>query len=237
MRSSPEVWVIDAHRVRVTGARAAGFRLSGRGYAPAIFYALFVRLFVPSGWWGRLRVLGSDAVPCEGAVLVVPNHDSQWDPIAVALALRRRRRLRFLARANLWKIPGLGPLLYALHQIPIERGTGDAKALEEALDALRAGEALCVFPEGKLSGGEALRARSGVARLWEWCPQARIVLAAVSGTTDYVRFPRRPRVKVEFFEPRDGQPSGSESAAELAGRLLAQVREQVPPTPAGRRRR
>jgi 1-acyl-sn-glycerol-3-phosphate acyltransferase len=176
-------------------------------------------------------------VPEDGALLLVPNHDSQWDPLVDGLALRRRRRVRFLARANLWKIPGLGPVLYGLGQIPIERGAGDARALEEAIEALHMGEAICVFPEGRLSQGERLRARSGVARLASWCPGVSVVLCAVQGTTDYVRFPRRPCVTVAFFQPRGGQPRADEEPAELAARLLAEIREDVPPVPAGRRHR
>jgi 1-acyl-sn-glycerol-3-phosphate acyltransferase len=176
-------------------------------------------------------------VPDQGQVLLVPNHDSQWDPVLIAVALRRRRQVRYLARANLWKIPGLGPVLYGLGQIPIERGAGDAAALEEAITALRGGEVLCVFPEGKLSDGERLRARAGVGRLASWCPGVRVVLCAVEGTTDFVRFPRRPRVRVSFFEPAGGQPRPGEAPGELAARLLDEVRKRVPPAPSGRRRR
>ena len=184
-----------------------------------------------------MKVSGAVVVPGSGPVLLVPNHDSQWDPVIVALALRKRRQLRFLARANLWTIPGLGAILSAIGQIPIERGAGDAAALERAVAALGAGEALCVFPEGKLSGGRRLRARTGVARLAASCPQARVVLCAVRGTTDYVRFPRRPTVAVEFFEPSNGQPRQDEEASELAERLLGEFTERVPPAPPGRRRR
>jgi 1-acyl-sn-glycerol-3-phosphate acyltransferase len=180
-------------------------------------------------------VHGLETVPEEGPVLVVPNHDSQWDPVVAGVALRKRRKLRFLARANLWKIRGLGPIMNGLRQIPIERGTGDADALARAIEALREGEALCVFPEGKLSRGERLRARSGVGRLARECLGARVVLCAIEGTTDYVRFPRRPRVTVTLFEPAGGQPRADEEPAELAARLLAELRERVPPVPAGRK--
>jgi 1-acyl-sn-glycerol-3-phosphate acyltransferase len=184
-----------------------------------------------------MKVEGVQAVPESGPLLLVPNHDSQWDPVLLAVALRKRRMIRYLARANLWKIPGLGPILYAIGQIPIERGAGDTGALDEAVAALRGGAALCVFPEGKLSGGQRLRARSGVGRLAGWCPGVRVVLCAVQGTTDYVRFPKRPRVRVRFFEPAGGQPRPGEDAGELAERLLDEIRERVPPAPPGRRRR
>ncbi|MEA2374023.1 MAG: 1-acyl-sn-glycerol-3-phosphate acyltransferase [Thermoleophilaceae bacterium] len=189
-------------------------------------YAAISRLLLPLAWWGRVRTTGIEVVPERGPVLVVPNHDSQMDPVMLGVALRRRRMLRFLARADLWRMRGLGPIMNGMRQIPIERGKGDARALDAAVAALHAGEAICVFPEGKLSLGERLRARSGVARLRAACPEAVVVLAAISGTTDYVRFPRRPRVRIELFQP----PPGVEEPQQL----LDAVRERVPPAPAGR---
>ena len=200
-----------------------------------MIYTLVTRLLLPLNWWGRVRVAGLDAVPRQGPLLLVPNHDSQMDPVVIGVALRRRRQLRYLARANLWKIRGLGPLLNGMRQIPIERGAGDARALDRAVEALQAGEAICVFPEGKLSMGERLRARSGVGRLAAACPGATVVLCAISGSTDYVRFPRRPRVSVSFFAAASGQPQPGEEPSELAARLLAELREAVPPAVAGRR--
>jgi 1-acyl-sn-glycerol-3-phosphate acyltransferase len=200
-----------------------------------VLYGLIARLLLPAAWWGRMSVEGMEAVPERGPVLVVPNHDSQWDPPLVGVALRRRRHpLHFLARANLWKIPGLGPILSAIGQIPIERGAGDRGALDEAVETLRSGEAVCVFPEGKLSNGERLRARSGVGWLARSCPDVRVVLCAVTGTTDLVRFPRRPRVRITFFEPASGQPRPDDDPSELATRLLSELRERVPPVAAGR---
>lgn len=200
-----------------------------------VFYDAIASLFRPSAWWGRLGVSGLEHVPASGPLLVVPNHDSQWDPVLVGLAIRPRRRLRFIAHADLWRIPGLGPILDGLGQIPIRRGGGDAAALDRTVESLRDGHAVCVFPEGRLSFGEPLRARTGVGLLAGWCPEARVVLSAVEGCTDYVRFPRRPRVTVRFFPPSSGQLQPGEHPTEFAARLLAEVRALVPPIAAGRR--
>src|SRR3954469_23072443 len=134
-------------------------------------------------WWARLRSDGLEHVPERGPVLLVPNHDSQWDPLAVGVALRGKRQVLYLARASLWRIPGLGPVLNALRQIPVRRGEGDTAAMEHAVEALRAGGVVCVFPEGGLSWGERPRARSGVGRIAQACPEATVVLCAVRGTT------------------------------------------------------
>jgi 1-acyl-sn-glycerol-3-phosphate acyltransferase len=196
-------------------------------------YRLLTFLLAPLAWWGRLRVAGLERVPADGPLLVVPNHDSQMDPIMVGLALRRQRSLRFLGRAELWRNRPLGWLLYAAHQIPIERGAQDVAALDEAVAALRDGEAICIFPEGKLSRGEDLRARTGVARLAAACPEARIVLCTVAGATDFARFPKRPNVELQFL-PTGALPSPSESPQDFASALLREVRRCVPPQKAGR---
>lgn len=197
-------------------------------------YRLLTLLLAPLAWWGRLRVAGLELVSASGPLLVVPNHDSQMDPVMIALALRRHRSLRFLGRAELWRNAVLGRLLYAAHQIPIARGAQDTAALDEAIASLRGGEAICIFCEGGLSRGAQMRARTGVSRLAAACPEARVVLCAVAGTTDFVRFPRRPRVSVEFMAP-PALPSPADAPQEFASTLLAELRKSVPPARAGRK--
>ena len=162
-----------------------------RRWAPGErFYRALIILLIPLRAWARLEVHGVEELRAPGGVLLVANHDSSVEPLALAEAtMRVRRPLRFLTRANLWRLWPLGIVLDGTRQIPIERGAGDLDALEHAVSALRAGEAVCIFPEGTISRGERLRARRGVARLAEAAPDARIVLAAVSGGTDLVRFP------------------------------------------------
>ncbi len=201
---------------------------------PTRTYRLAMGLSRLLGLWGRLEVEGLAALPPSGPVLVVGNHDSYWDPVMIGLAARGRRQIRALAKSTLWKTPGLGPVLDGMGQIPIDRGAGDVAALERAISELRAGACIGVFPEGTRSRGERLRARSGVGRLAAAVPEASIVLVSIEGTTDVARFPRRPRVRCRFFEPRGGQAGSGEDPAALASRLLEELRELVPAVAAGR---
>jgi 1-acyl-sn-glycerol-3-phosphate acyltransferase len=186
--------------------------------------------------WGRLRVEGLEALPESGPVLVVGNHDSHWDPVTVGVATIRRRQIKALAKSDLWKMRGLGPVLDGMGQIPLERGAGDAAALARAIEELRRGACIGVFPEGTRSRGRVLRARSGIGRLALEVPEAKLVCVAIEGTTELTRFPRRPRLRTRFFEPSGGQARPDEVPGELAARLLAEIRELVPPVAAGRRR-
>ena len=202
---------------------------------PTHTYRLAMGICRPLGRWSRLRVDGLGSLPESGPVLIVGNHDSYWDPVLIGLAARGRRQIRALAKSTLWKVPGLAPVLDGMGQIPIERGAGDAGALERAVSELRAGACIGIFPEGTSSRGERLRARSGVGRLAIEVPEARIVLVAIEGTAEIVRFPRRPRIRARFLEPRGGQVAPGEDPGVLASRLLAELRELVPPVAAKRR--
>jgi 1-acyl-sn-glycerol-3-phosphate acyltransferase len=180
--------------------------------------------------WGRLRAEGLDVLPESGPVLVVGNHDSHWDPISVGVSAIRRRQVKALAKSDLWKVRGLAPVLNGMGQIPIERGAGDAGALARAIEELRRGACIGVFPEGTRSQGREMRARSGVGRLALEVPEAKLVCVAIEGTSNLTGFPRRPRIRVRFFEPAGGQAREDEQPGELAARLLVEIRELVPPS-------
>jgi 1-acyl-sn-glycerol-3-phosphate acyltransferase len=186
--------------------------------------------------WGRLEVAGLEELPAFGPVLLAGNHDSLMDPVVVGVAARQRRQIRALAKSSLWDVRGLGPILRGMGQIPIDRGRGDAHALDWAVDALQAGSCIGIFPECTISRGWTLRARSGLGRLAQAVPEAKLVCVAVTGSVDYAKFPKRPRVRVEFFAPESGQPAEGEEATAIAVRLLAEIRERAPIVTAGRRR-
>ncbi len=210
---------------------------STRAAEPAsLVYRLVMLLATPIvRWWGRLEVVGLELLPISGARVLIGNHDSHWDPVVVGVAARGRQ-LHALAKASLWHNRVLAWVLDRMGQIPIERGRGDAGALAAAIDHLRRGQCIGVFPEGTVSHGRTLRALSGAGRLALAVPGSCIVAARVTGVVDIVRFPHRPRLRVEFFEPSGGQAQPGESALLLTKRVMAEVRAGAPPVAAARRR-
>ncbi|HSY14763.1 MAG TPA: lysophospholipid acyltransferase family protein [Jatrophihabitantaceae bacterium] len=185
-------------------------------------------------WWGRLEATGVPEVPGTGPLLIIANHDSQWDPVVIGSALVGRRQIRALAKASLWKNKVVAWVLDNMGQIPIDRGRGDLEALDAAVRKLEGGACIGIFPEGTISRGKVLRARSGGGRLAQAVPGTRIVACAVTGAVDIVRFPKRPRITVRFFEPASGQVKPGESSIAIMKRVTAEIRELAPPAIAGR---
>lgn len=188
-------------------------------------------------WWGRLEVIGKDVLPASGPTLIMANHDSAWDPLIVGVAALPQRQVRALAKSSLWSVGVVGRVLDGMGQIPIDRGRGDTQALSAAIERLRDGACIGVFPEGTVSRGKQLRALSGAGRLALAVPETRVVCVAITGAVDIVRFPKRPRIRVRFFEPVDGPPSPGESAISLTRRAMDEVRAGAPPAVPGRRKK
>jgi 1-acyl-sn-glycerol-3-phosphate acyltransferase len=185
-------------------------------------------------WWGRLEVSGLEHLPSSGPLLVAGNHDSFWDPLAIGTAGLKRRQIQALTKSSLWKNALVGKVLDGMGQIPIDRGKGDIGALDRAIDELRAGACIGIFPEGTRSRGRELRARSGLGRIAQAVPEAQVVCCTVEGTVDIARFPKRPRIRVRFFPPAGGGLAAGESAADFPARLLAEIRASAPIMACGR---
>jgi 1-acyl-sn-glycerol-3-phosphate acyltransferase len=186
--------------------------------------------------WSRLQVTGLEQLPKDGPVLVVGDHDSYWDPIAIAVAARPVRQIRALAKASLWNNKIVAAFMNEMGHIPVARGVSNDDAMASAVDELRRGACIGIFPEGTRSLGRELRARSGAGRLAGSVPEAVVVCVRTNGSVDVVRVPKRPRVSVEFFRPAGGQLQPGESATEFADRLVAELRVGAPREIPGRRR-
>ncbi len=110
------------------------------------------------------RVIGRENLPPEGAFILAPVHRSYLDWLIVARVTSRR--MRYIAKAELWKSKPVGRLLEALGAFPVNRSGADREALERCRAVLAGGEPLVMFPEGtRRSGREVKDLREGVAYL------------------------------------------------------------------------
>ncbi len=94
----------------------------------------------------RIEVTGAENVPAEKSLLVCSNHISNWDPILIGVAFDRQ--IRFMAKKQLFKIPLLSSLVKSFGAFPVNRGSADPTALKTAIQLLKDGEAVGVFPQG-----------------------------------------------------------------------------------------
>ncbi len=118
----------------------------------------------------RRRWLNRELLPSSGGIVVVPNHTSHFDPLAVAHYLYDNGRPpRFLAKDSLFEAPVVGGIVARAGQIPVHRETGSAgDAMRDAVAAVRAGECVVVYPEGTLTRDPGLwpmRGKTGAARI------------------------------------------------------------------------
>lgn len=196
-----------------------------------------------------------------GPIIVISNHTSYADGVLLALACKRMGRpLRLLATSGVFGAPVIGGLARRLGFIPVRRGEVSAvHALDAAAEALAAGEAVGIYPEGRITRDAAHwpeRAKTGAVRL-ALRTGAPIVPVAMVGAHEVVgrrqlawslvkNLVRRPRVHVEVGDPIDvralvasKQPNAAEVRvgadhvmAELIA-LIAAVRDEEPDHPSG----
>ncbi len=154
-------------------------------------------------WYHRIECSGTEHVPLTGPLLVVANHASNLDPLALAYGIRRP--LHFLAARGLFRIPLVGYVLRQWGAIPVEPGGLDIAAVRACVTILRTGGALAVFPEGTRSRDGRLQPfKSGPARM-AILAQAPVLPAGLLGTFEALPpgalFPRPVKLRVRYGRP------------------------------------
>ena len=165
----------------------------------------------------RVQITGAQRIPARGAAILVANHESMFDPWLLALATPRP--VRYMAKAELWRIPLVARVLEAFGAFPVERGTGDGSAMSRAASLLHAGEVIAIFPQGTSKQLPGRVFHRGAARL-ALATGAPIVPVRLVGTRGFPR-PGRRATSVHVGEPIVVEPVKPTVAAarELTARL------------------
>ena len=126
------------------------------GFARGLFAALGL----------RFHVTGEEHVPERGGAVVAMNHVSYLDFALVGYAFRPKKRVvRFMAKKEVFDHRVSGPLMRGMKHIPVDREAG-AGSYQAAVDALRGGELVGVFPEATISQSFELKEfKSGAVRM------------------------------------------------------------------------
>ena len=119
----------------------------------------------------NVKTIGQENVPKSGPYILVSNHMSMVDPLAVAYSvyIHLKRAPHYMAKEGLFRVPIFGWLITKLGQIPVYRsGRSNEETLKAAKNFLDAGHTLQIFPEGTLTRDPnmwPMRGRSGAIRL------------------------------------------------------------------------
>ncbi|MBX5461082.1 MAG: MFS transporter [Steroidobacteraceae bacterium] len=180
----------------------------------------------------RLRVEGIDRIPDRGPALLICNHVSFVDPIVISAACRRP--VRFIMDASIFRIPVLNAVFRGMKAIPVAPAREEPETYERAFavvaQELRAGQLVCIFPEGRLTpDGEVQPFRPGLLRILRETPVPVIPLALSNlwgsmfsrfDPAPWKRLPRRflARITLAAGEP---VPPEAVSLEDLRERVLA----------------
>jgi 1-acyl-sn-glycerol-3-phosphate acyltransferase len=146
------------------------------------------------------RSEGSHHMPRRGPVLVLANHESFLDPLAVGLAVRRR--ICFLARKSLFKNPTFGRFLLSVGCVPVDQEGVAKEGLKASIDLLNAGRALLVFPEGERSWtGQMQPFKPGILLLMRRAPVPIVPVGVAGAFEAYPRKALLPRLSPLFWTP------------------------------------
>lgn len=192
------------------------------------FNRFFIFIYYFVGFVANLlhpvSVEGMDKLP-SGGVLLCPNHSSDWDPILVALKLPINYRLHIMAKEELFRNPLLGWILRKVGAFPVSRDSNDMKSVKMAMQAIKSGDNLLIFPEGTVirngvgyKDGLPAHAHAGAAMIGVRT-KAALVPVFVDGEKKLFH-----RTRIIFGEPYEPQITGRGTPEEfqnVADDLLA----------------
>ena len=160
-----------------------------RAVIKKLIYAFYKIVF-------RLEKVGEENVPMEGPVILCANHLNTWD--AVGLVTATKRRIRFIAKEDLFHNSFLNWIAHVFDVIPIKRGMRDMEAMKRNLTALKNGEALGIFPEGTRKGLEkGAKVQNGAAYM-ALKTKVKVVPVGIQGT-----FKPFTKVTLNYGKPID----------------------------------
>lgn len=160
-----------------------------RATIKALIYAFYRMLF-------RIEIINKDNLPLNEPCIICANHINYWD--AVGLVVTSKKRIRFIAKEDLFNSSFLNWLAHVFDVIPIKRGKRDLDAMKICLKALKNGETLGIFPEGTRKGlAKGAKVQNGAAYM---AMKAKVKVVPVGIQGNFKPF---TKVKLNYGKPLD----------------------------------
>lgn len=178
----------------------------------------------------RAKFVNKNNIPKEGRYIICSNHLSYADPVLIALG--QKRKVRFMAKAELFKNKFFAALIRSLGAFPIHRGNGDMEAINIGEQILKDGGVMVIYFEGKRSkSGELLRPKSG-AMLIAYQTDTPIIPACITPQKGPLKFFRK--TLISFGDPvtvsqlgiKEGTPREFREASKQVMAKVAALREE-----------
>ncbi|MFO0879207.1 MAG: lysophospholipid acyltransferase family protein [Gemmataceae bacterium] len=143
---------------------------------------------------------GHHHMPRQGPVLVLANHESFLDPLAVGIAVRRQ--LNYLARKTLFNNPLFGAYLRSVGCVPVDQEGVAKEGLKTSIELLQAGRALLIFPEGERAWDGVMQAfKPGIQLILRKAPVTIVPVGVAGAHEAYPRGAKAPRLAPLVMPP------------------------------------
>lgn len=182
------------------------------------FARAFVRTLVSLVWGAR--AIGTENVPAHGPVIVACNHRSYLDPPAMGCFCPRR--ISYMAKKELFKIPLLGTVIAWLGAYSVDREGSATGAIKQSLKVLQRGGTVGIFPEGTRNRTGTIAPQTGVALLASLAG-APVVPASITGTDRALRL---ARIRVAFGAPL-ALPEGRKATRDDLAKFTAEIMKSI----------
>ena len=144
------------------------------------FYNFMLKLFsIFSKTFFKFEVIGTENIPSEGNLIIAANHKSNLDPIFVASAVNKKRKMTAIAKEELFKNKILAKILNKVEIIPINRQNPGLGTIKRILKYIKNDYALVMFPEGTRSKTDDFNNAKAGLSLFATKAKAEIVPCAI----------------------------------------------------------
>jgi len=171
----------------------------------------------------RIKAIGTENIPTEGAVIIASNHISLLDPPAVGVLIKRK--VHFMAKEELFKVPVIGPLIKSFGAYPVKRGGVSIDAIKSSINILKSGKVMGVFPEGTRQKADdpsaALGAKKGTAMI---ALRSKAVVVPVAIVGNYKLF---RRTLIVYGKPVDIQSITVEEGQDIYVAVTEEIMKQI----------